>query len=135
MAETRGERRINRNSEYEYIARDTCQINLDRSTNRETIIDPLKIIFVDEHDQRLQELEEKEQLRRDQLYHLQRDAYSQPSDPNIEIYPKRRGRYPWDEHIERNWYDASPNKLAEINRKKSIKRSRTLITKRVLICP
>ena len=47
---------------------------------------------------------------------INRDGYSRPNGPNVQIYPERRNREPWTEQIEMAWLDPEPKTKAQKRR-------------------
>lgn len=54
--------------------------------------------------------------KREELHHIERDAYSHPIDSKLHIYPERKRHTEHKtEQIEIEWFDKEPTTIAEIN--------------------
>ena len=79
-------------------------------------IQPLDLVFFDEHEQRWLDMGQQEKQQREERNPLNRNGYAHHDDPNIQIYPERRDREPWTEQIELNWFDPEPITKAQQKR-------------------
>ena len=84
----------------------------------------MTIQFHDEDEEQWNEMLRQELRKTEHARLLNPEGYADPIDSNVMIYPERRDREPWTEHLELRMLDAIPNTKAQEKRGTSTQRTR-----------
>ena len=77
---------------------------------------PTDITFNDPMEQHWQEMQQREEQKRESQYPPNPEPYLHPNDNNLIIYHEQRNREPWTEQYEMHWFDPQPTTSALIKR-------------------
>ena len=79
----------------------------------------MTILFHDDDEEIWNEMQRQELRKAEHTRPLNPEVYADPNDDNVMIFPERRDREPWTEHLELRMLDAAPNTKAQEKKRRA----------------